>query len=279
MLPNFILIGAEKTGSTSLYHYLRQHPDVFMCSPKEPNFFSEKGPVHTLEEYEALFEGVKSERAIGEASVGYINSEQACSRIKETLPRVRLLAMLRDPANRAYSHYNMLVRAGAVSGKPYEEVLLAAKRTGNFTNTGIPTSHYASSLKRYFDAFGREQLRIYLYRDFKRDPQLVLRDIFDYLEVDPSFETNITFSYNKTYVPKNNHLHKLLIKKNPARTLAKLILPTFMLGTLKRNLLHINTTPSQSMSPEARALAIEILLDDIRRTEDLLKVDLSAWKQ
>src|SRR4051794_34967159 len=111
MLPNFLIIGAAKAGTTSLYHYLRQHPDVYMSTIKEPNYFCfeeqlpEYAPVRTLAEYESLFDGASSQPAVGEASTQYLNSAAAPRRIANILPNVRLIVSLRNPADRAYSSY------------------------------------------------------------------------------------------------------------------------------------------------------------------------------
>jgi hypothetical protein len=117
MLPSFLVIGATKSGTTALYDYLRQHPAIFMPALKEPRFFlydgsedSARFPVRSLEEYEALFAPVTTETALGEATPQYLTSWAAMERIHETLPGARLIAALRDPAERAFSIYLMNLR-------------------------------------------------------------------------------------------------------------------------------------------------------------------------
>jgi hypothetical protein len=112
-LPNFLVIGAAKGGTTSLYHYLRQHPDIYMSPMKEPNCFTDedqlfgKRSVRSRSEYDRLFDGVRDEHAIGEATPRYLNAFGGVGRIQADLPGVRFIATLRQPADRGYSAYLM----------------------------------------------------------------------------------------------------------------------------------------------------------------------------
>src|SRR5918995_644162 len=116
--PNFFIIGAQKAGTTSLYHYLNQHPQIYMSPVKEPFFFdhefSSNGEVVQQEfaEHQALFQGAKGETAIGEASPLYIYAPGTPERIKEYVPEARSIALLRNPADRAYSAFLHAVRIG-----------------------------------------------------------------------------------------------------------------------------------------------------------------------
>src|SRR5437868_623089 len=107
-LPNFLIIGAAKAGTTSLHHYLRQHPDVYM-GPREPRYFAREGAdaespvIRTRDVYEQLFDGVTTEHAIGEGSPQYLNHPIAPDEIAAELPDVKLIVSLRNPADRAYS--------------------------------------------------------------------------------------------------------------------------------------------------------------------------------
>ena len=123
-LPNFLIIGAAKGGTTSLYHYLNQHPQVYMSPMKEPRFFAleneklnfqnpdkaiNKTSVTSLSEYYKLFDGVTNETAIGEASPLYMYSTKAVERIAHYVPTAKLIAILRNPVDRAYSCYKHLI--------------------------------------------------------------------------------------------------------------------------------------------------------------------------
>ncbi len=121
--PNFLIIGALKAGTTSLFNYLMQHPQIYMSPVKEPKFFALVGEyldpkkreilgkcVVDIEEYRALFDNVTTEKAIGEASAIYLSSRRAPGRIQHYILNVKLIAILRDPVERAYSHFLHNVR-------------------------------------------------------------------------------------------------------------------------------------------------------------------------
>src|ERR1043166_4962032 len=150
-LPNFLVIGAAKCGTTSLYEYFRQHPEVYLPDVKEPMYYWQEGRakyeygVTTRAAYERLFDGVTTERAIGEASPQYIRSATAPARIAADLPGVRLIASLRNPADRAYSSYLGQLRHGTETRNIAE-----ALRPDSFY---CETSLYYPQLARYFERF------------------------------------------------------------------------------------------------------------------------------
>lgn len=204
--PNFLIIGAAKSGTTSLYHYLDQHPQVFMSPMKGPRFFAMEGrrpaftgpqddvvngrTITTAEDYVDLFRAVTNQRAIGEASDWYLSSAEAPERIYKYLPNVRLIAVLRQPADRAFSSYMHFARNG-FEPLSFEDALAAEDaRIANgwsplFAHRG--RGYYATQLKRYFARFDREQIRVYLYDDLQRDPAVLVRDIFTFLGVNTDF--------------------------------------------------------------------------------------------
>src|SRR5262249_39324802 len=120
VLPNFFVIGAPKAGTTSLYEYVAQHPDVYMSPVKEPAYFKPRHPPggedaepeDRLAAYVALFDGVAGEHVVGEATPSYLQSASAAARIRDAVPDARLVAVLRNPVDRAYSGYSMRVQQG-----------------------------------------------------------------------------------------------------------------------------------------------------------------------
>jgi sulfotransferase family protein len=269
-LPNFLIIGAAKAGTTSLYDWLRQHPDVFMPSLKEPKFFAYdpartdiQFPVRTLADYAALFEGA-TERAIGEASPNYLGSSPAMHRIHATLPGVRLIAALRDPADRAFSVYQMNLRnRGRNRATPFAEAL----RDDVNLRQG-----YARYLERWFALFDRAQVRIVLFEEIAQAPLATVQGLFGFLGVDPAFAP-VTSVSNPGGLPKVKLVHDLLTSET-VRGLGRHLPETLVArarGLRARNL------RKQGMTPDERRAAAAFFRDDVLRTQDLIGRDLSAW--
>src|SRR6476660_7656116 len=245
-LPNFLIIGSAKCGTTSLYSYLQQHPQVFMCTPKEPSFFGNEGPellyngpydehrayhsktITDLKTYTALFDNAKDAKAIGEASIFYLYLPKAPEQIKKYIPTAKMFAVLRNPADRAYSAYLHTVRQGR-EPRSFEEALkLEQQRIQQRWN---PLWHfkamgfYYEQVKRYFDMFGREQVHIYLYEDLQKNPSQLIKEVFEILGVDSSFVPDMTKRFKESYVPKAPAIERLLNKTRYHVTLSEGYLP------------------------------------------------------
>ncbi|MCC6682294.1 MAG: sulfotransferase [Phycisphaeraceae bacterium] len=179
-LPNFLFIGAAKCGSTWVYRALRAHPQVFVPPAKDVYYFDRyyhKGP-HW---YESFFRHVPPEAlAVGELSHDYLFSPEAAQRIHHDLPGVKLLAMLRDPIERAWSAYLFQKRNGT-AGRDFDQTL---ERSPNILQRG----RYVEALEVYLNRFGSERLMVSLFDDLKADPVKLARDIYSYLGVDETFE-------------------------------------------------------------------------------------------
>jgi hypothetical protein len=159
-IPNFLIIGAMKAGTTSLYKYLRSNPQVFMPAKEEPNFFVDEEDVgrwnRGLGWYEQLFEGAEEAVAVGEASPKYTNyphHEGVPARVAKVIPDARLIYLVRHPIERIVSHYRLAVRMRPrLASKPLEETLLHRTR--------VDASRYAMQIEQYLQYFPREQLLI-----------------------------------------------------------------------------------------------------------------------
>ena len=272
-LPNFLIIGAPKAGTTSLYSYFREHPAIFMPDLKEPRFFGYEGqddrirfPIRTLEEYAALFEGVTTETAIGEATPHYLVYPVAAQRIRDLLPEVRLIASLRDPVERAYSVYQMNLRnKGVNAGVPFVE---AIRSDHNLRET------YADMLARYVALFPPEQLKVILLEDLEADPRGTVRSLFAFLGVDPDFVPDLSKIANPGGEPRNKLLHGLLSDPR-LRVMSRGLLPRGLVDRLRD--MRSRNLAKQPLGPEDRRAAIGLFRDDILRTQDLIGRDLGAW--
>jgi hypothetical protein len=272
-LPNFLIIGAAKSGTTSLYHYLRQHPDIFMSRIKEPNYYTDEDnlldvpAIRSRTAYETLFAGAKGQRAIGEATVRYLNATAGVERIHADLLGVRLIASLRHPAERAYSSYLSRLATGRESRRAED-----ALQPGSYP---FETSFYYPRLRRYYDRFPAEQINVILFDDLIARSQDVLRELFRFLDVDPGFIADTSIGHNAGVAPRSLFLNRLL---NTGMRLFRPIVPQSLrsrgLATrLRRPILR----KPEPMSPLLRRRLTEQYSDDILATAELIGRDLSHW--
>jgi hypothetical protein len=210
--PTFLIIGAYKSGTTSIHNYLKQHPQVFMSRIKEIRFLTYAGhqiaplsavefaslgwSVQLLADYEALFADATETQARGDVSPSYLAfAKQSILGIKTYAPTAKLIAILRQPADRAYSSYVYLVRSRLEEELDFRRALqleadgrlsrLDGKQRRNFNE-----SFYFDALQLYFQVFSREQIRVYLYDDLQNDSAWVMQDIFSFIGVDETFKPN-----------------------------------------------------------------------------------------
>jgi hypothetical protein len=303
-LPNFLIIGAAKGGTTSLYAYLNQHPQVFMSVPKEPTFFGNEGTdglfngphdedrayhsrvITTFAEYAALFRNVTDQKAIGEASVYSLYLPKAPEQIRKYVPEATLFAVLRNPADRAYSAYLHVVRqarerlsfAAALEQEP-ERIRQKWNPLWHFKAMGF----YYEQVKRYYDMFGRSRVHIYLYEDFQKDPLGIVREVLEILGLDTSFTPDMSRRYKKSYVPKYPAVEKFLHQSKIKLQFAKQRWPkplrwraTYMERLIDR-IAEPNRMAPPPMAEDVRASLLSDYRDDILKLGDLLRRDLSHW--
>ena len=300
-MPDFLVIGAGNAGTTSLYHYLDGHPDVFMSPVKEPKFFAlggavpdYRGPgdrwvftqtdanraVTDLDDYVSLFEDAGDAKAVGEASPAYLCAPLAPDAVKRHIPEARLVAVLRDPSERAYSAYMHQVRDGretlsfpAALDAEEERVRANWAPGWRYTNEGF----YRKGLTRYLELFGRERLRLYLYEDLSADPRALMRDVFGFLGVDDTFVPNTDQRHNLSGVPKSRLVTSFLKRPNRAREAIKPLLPKRVRRGLSERLQRANLRSAPGMRPEERERLVALYRDEVLWLQDLLGRDLSAW--
>lgn len=283
-LPNFLVLGAYKAGTTSLYYYLRHHPEIFMSPVKEPQFFTfdSGGPtradsVTNLGDYEALFADAGSAKAIGEASTSYLYSEHAPGRIRDHIPDAKLIAVLRNPVDRAYSNYLHNIRDSVDPLADFGEALAAEGTPGR---TGLKWRYkdvglYSVQIERYLRHFAREQLLFCLYEDFDREPQRVLADIYRHLGVRDDYVQDLSIRLNVGGVPRSPRLQKRLNRLQGLKWAVDPFLPrrlrTRLLQAQSKNL----TKPA--MEPHVRSELLEFYRDDILRVHELTGLPVDGW--
>jgi hypothetical protein len=295
-LPNFLVIGAAKAGTTAIWHYLNQHPQIYMSAHKEPRFFALCGRpvdfcgpgdmtrfrfVTDFDEYERLFDGVDRETAIGEASPWYFYVPSAAPAIKERLPDVKLVVILREPVERAFSNYLHAVAEGLEPLRTFREAMEAEEE--RIQAGWSPRFHYKQKgfyhrqLSHYLKYFDREQLRIYLYDDFVEDPAGLLEDLFAFLGVDAGFEVDVTQRHNVSRLPRSGALARILREGNfLTRTVGHLI-PGAFRGKFREKIAAFNEIPRPVLSSEDRSRFSREYREDVLHLEELIGKSLNRW--
>ncbi|VEP15588.1 Sulfotransferase [Hyella patelloides LEGE 07179] len=293
-LPTFLIVGVQKAGTTSIYNYLQEHPQVFMSRIKETNFLEQdwssfppekqnKNGIVTIEDYAALFTDVRDEIAIGEASPNYLfHYESSAARIKKYVPDAKLIVVLRNPVERAYSDYLMHIRdaIGTQIISLSEQVEKRAHKSFM-----IRKGFYATPLKYYLDQFGTEQIKVCLYDDLCRNSEQFMKGIYTYIGVDTEFKPDVSKKVQQAKVPKNQAINNLLQRKNPLRTFAantlKTVMPLEARQKFRDRLININSQSKKEMplTTEDSQKLINLYQEDILKLQDLINRDLSGWLQ
>lgn len=302
--PNFLLLGAAKAGTTSLTKYLTQHPQIFVCPRREPNFFvfadefngsSENPDAAGQKRYDALknrairdinlyhyqFESVTDEKVLGEASPLYLCTPKTAERIHQYKSDMKLIVMLRNPVDRAFSHFVYAASNARESLSDFEAAIQQENISAQ--NIWIGARHYVrlgfyhAQLKRYFQIFDRNQIKVCLYEDFAKNPRKVIKEIFHFLEVSDDFMPDMTVRHNQSLMPKNKALHNFLMQRNAATKVIKTVMPESIIN-LAKNVRARNLVKAKAeLSKEARQNLIAIYREDISQLQILLEKDFSRW--
>ena len=281
-LPNFLVIGAAKSGTSSLHHYLRAHPQVFTPKLKEINFFDYDGThldVHywakTLEEYERYFVDVGGAMAIGEVAPIYLCSRAAPENISRLIPGTKLIAILRNPVDRAYSDYQMFLRNRGRRLEPARDLAPDAAWV-RADSHWMKIGRYHDQLARYYDLFPREQINVFLFDDLQRNTLAVVQQIYRFLGVDPNFVPDLATPHNVGGMPSNVLLERILTN----RALRAAVEPWMSTGAANwfRRLRTKSMRKAPALPPALKATLRRQFHDDISRTSTLIGRSLDHWR-
>lgn len=289
-LPNFIVIGAAKAGTTALYWYLAEHPEVFMSPVKETNFFAygldargqllygdpehHQFPVKSLPEYEELFAEAGKAEAVGEASPMYLECPQAAGRIRELVPDARIICGLRHPVDRAYSDRLMYLRSRGRALDPTHDLSASAAWTR-------PDSHwmrigrYHGQLARYYDAFPRNRIHIFLFDDLKRHPLRVMQEMYWFLGIEPEFVPDFATPHNVGGMPASRLLESVFTSR-ALRSAVGSWMPRRVANWV-RQLRTRNMRQAPPLPAELREELTRQFRADIARTSELIGRSLEHW--
>lgn len=277
--PNFFIVGAPRTGTHSLYAYLKQHPQVFMSPRKEPQYFSRGSipddhpiiqPVRNDNDYFSLFKDVKNEIAIGEASVSYLSDPLAPKLIHEKVPNARIIIILRDPAERAYSHYLALVKKNRTSLTFYEEIKNDMKKLENGENENgiLHLGFYYDSIKRYYCFFNKKNVQVLLSEEFEKNVKETVINVLKFLSIDKDFQFDITKQaiYRP---PTRKKIKSILTNKIIVDTGKKLISSSKIRKIFFQKIVR-PTKERPKMIQKERLLLRKIYFEDVNKTKQLL---------
>ena len=284
MKVGIFIVGAPKAGTTSLHYYLNEHPEILMSAVKEPDFFLEKEitdlglyygttAIDTSERYHNLFSDKKDEKIFGESSVSYLYYPEVPKRIKEYNTEAKIIIMLRNPVDRAFSHYLMDSRLGLFSDK-FEDVF--NKKEGLKFQQYFLLGNYYEQVKRYFDEFSKENVHIIWYSDFKKDAEQEVQKAFKFMDVDSSCKVNFKTAHNSFFMPKGKIIRKIY-SIVWLRKLLLFLFPFTLVTFIKSTLFTKGKKPK--ITNESRKIFTEYYLDDICKLEALLSINLSEWRK
>ncbi len=292
--PNLLIIGAAKSGTTSLHNYLKQHPDFFMSDHKEPHFLinNEIGvkrihkAVTTLSDYQEMFEGSSEYKYRGESSVMYLPfPDIAIRNIKKYLNKdVKIIIMLRNPIERAFVGYLHNVRYNTSENLSFEEAIEKSEERYQKINDMTPDTRYLhvgmyyNQVKKYMDEFGKN-VHVVIYDDYVSNINGCIKRVFDFLNVN-----NIEIDSSQRHMVggwifKNPILRKLMVSENGLKSFAKLLLPNSILRKKIRTIvMRFGTSKTPELTSKMRKFLEDYYRHDIVNLENLLDKDLN-WNK
>ncbi len=292
MLPNFLCVGAQKAGTTTLHQILIQHPEIYLPEIKETHFFwQEKQFKKGIEFYKKIyFSNWRGEKAVGEIDPDYMFLEFIPKRILDILGKeVKIIFILRDPVDRAYSQYLMNVRR-QFEDKTFEEAIflenerieksfLFKKRYG-YIQRGL----YSIQIKRFMKFFPRKNLKIIIFEpDFIDKREETIKSILSFLNVSKDIKLNIDIKSNQKSLIKYNFLNKLIFSDNFIKKVGKKVIPNFLLRRkIIKKLEEFNKKPFNP-KPLSKTLKQRLFnkyfLKDTIELEKILERKLDIWYQ
>ena len=299
-LPNFLVVGAPRTGTTSMYRYLSEHPEIYLPTKKELHYFTHdyltknsNGPkdkefsyCKTLDEYTMFFQSVPSNaKAVGDISPSYLFFPQCISGIKGLLGEsVRIIIMLRNPIERAFSNYLHMVRSNRETLSFFDALQAEEERLEKgWRNIWLYKGHslYYEKVQRYIEDFGSSKVKVILYDDFSKYTLKTVQDVYRFLGVAAEFvPENINVIYNRSGAYKNRAV-EFIVRPHPIKSFVKLVLPQKALSILRNfKESHIGRDMNTEILRDGQCIAFlrQYFNEDINRLEHLLQVDLSMWK-
>ncbi|MEY4767809.1 MAG: hypothetical protein RL637_448 [Pseudomonadota bacterium] len=288
--PDFFIVGAMKSATTSVYQALAQHPQLYLSPIKEPNYFCNDiiqtriqqqdswNYIPTIEAYLALFNQANSTQKCGEASVSYLLSHIAAEKIYQANPQAKIIMILRNPIQRAYSHYQMACAFGieteSFSSAIRRPIIQYPYMIYQHWNLYLMAGLYYAAVKRYLDYFPAQQVSIIFYDQLQKQFQQILFNICHQLEVSPELLPNsIPFSMTAKQA-RFSYLNRYLYQSGIKKSLS-VYLPRSWINFFKNYYYQPIHSPQISITDQH--FLQQFFADDILNLSQLLNTDLTDW--
>ena len=293
--PNFFIIGAARAGTTTLYEYLRRAPQVYLPSIKEPRYFLARSinddiygrvAIGSTENYLRLFANNSDATAIGEGTPEYLYHDSAAHKIREKVPHAKIIITLRNPINRAFSHY-LLLKTLLNIKYSFDHMLKSewANRKYHLATSLrspgiIECGFYSHGVSKYLELFGSDKIKIIIFEEWTKDTLNTINEIVEFLGVNYNFDDSITTrkdNASRNYSRTNAFLSSVLNKSPFLSKIIYLRLPAFARDLL-RNINNMqlsvrsssSSSPNELMSNEIRELIRDIYSKDVKELEKIL---------
>ena len=313
-LPNLFVVGAAKSGTTAIYNFLDQHPDIYMSPLKEPHFFCDDirrenfstffkkrtvSPaylkhylsqkklskmqiafVDNEKDYFQLFREHSDEKYLGEVSNGYLFSTVAAQNIYNFNPNAKIIMILRDPCERAFSHcrqeyignFSEKVKTRNFVKHIIDDYNIKNDNWGGDSHTFVQLGLYYNQVKRYFDIFPKKNIQIMFYNDLNNNPQKFKNDLFSFLNVD-NHKIDFTKKFNRSIIPKNFVIAFLfqMFRNNG-------LIRNFFSSKSKRFIKKLFFKENkEEIGSHDRKKILKFFINDIKKLELLINTDLKKW--
>ncbi|HEY8178776.1 MAG TPA: sulfotransferase [Candidatus Limnocylindria bacterium] len=295
--PDFVIVGAPKSGTSAMYAYLREHPAIYLPPRKELRYFGtdlDDGYGRPLSDanYDDHYAAIPAGAMVGTAYVWYLYSRAAAQQIAHVAPTARIIAMLRNPVDMLPALHAEHLSNGNEDIDDFADALAAEadRRAGRrippeaHLPQGLLYSEvprYTEQLQRYVDAFGRERIQVAIFDDFRRDPAGVYAGVLRFLGLDPSFRPDSFAVVNPRHRVRSQRVRRFLSRPPEAsRRMARMLIPRRMRQSLWSRLAASNerAVAPAPLQPAMRQRLHSMFDDEVERLSRLLDVDLSAWR-
>lgn len=273
--PNFFIVGAPKSGTTSLYEYLKQVPGIFMSPEKEPNYFNQvtvldddpyRFMIRDKKKYLELFKNVKNEKIIGDATPNYLRDPNAPHLIHKVSPNAKILITLRNPTDRIFSQYQMLLNLGRISYST-EKLVESLEKNGRMPNQTVQ-EFYTPLVKRYLDVFDTKSVKIIIFEEWIKNIRETIMSIVEFLGLDNEDLTFDELIHNPFLSPRSSISKFLLHNKTVLNLSRKILRPETRDAIKTKFLFKKNIKPELQI--EYRKRLVKVYAEDVKNLEKFL---------